>query len=771
MKQKLHSLLLMVVLLSWSMVIAASDFDDGILKYTITSPSNLEVQCDGFTDAHKNDESVVIPETVNYNNRTYAIITVKGFNGSKLSSVKLPQSLKTIGEMAFDGCSNLKEIEIPNGIETIGRTAFRNCALTSLVIPVSVKSIADYAFNNCKHLMEVFFVGNKAPKGIVGTSFDYCHSALTLYVPNKEAYGNAYNMVQYVSFPTNTYTYTGMAPKLEWQNNLKGYTATLEEASALDKSVGIHSTNVKVRYSNGVDITVDIPYEYTITPAPLSLTVNNATREYGNPNPEFSSVITGFVEGENADNQNMTVNYTCAADRQSNVGNYRILASVNAPNYEVTYHYGTLAVTKAPLTLKVKNTSRLYGDENPQFELTYTGLRNNETSPTWTQAIKVTTTATKKSHCGVYPITVSGGVAQNYQIAEYSNGELTVSKRPLTVKAIDYERSYGEANPAFKIAYDGFANSDNESCISPKPTLSCEATKESNAGTYQILVTGGKADDYAITYQYGKLKINPLLLGFKETYNTVTYNDMSKSISDLVFQYIPELNMKYDVSDLKIDIWALDNENKYPQHVWTVSSGSYSGSYVNYIADGATDVGKYIITITDIKTPNPNIQLDSKTARAYLTIEEASNNLQWNDDDVIEVKMGEAKELDIAYDADLYSMFNLGFDESVIQVRASNKETNHAKWYVVGLQEGITKLSFNISSRKNDWGFYNFGNSQTITKTIKVITSTGIGQISNNNDVKEVSRYSVNGQRLTAPTKGLNIVKYSDGSVRKEIVK
>ena len=770
MKQKLHSLLLMVVLLSWSMVIAASDFDDGILRYTITSPSNLEVRCDGFTDAHKNDESVVIPETVNYNNRTYAIITVNGFSDRKLSSVKLSQSLKTIGDMAFYRCSNLKEIEIPNGIETIGNDAFESCGLSSVVIPTSVKKIGSYAFGYNRSLMEVFFLGSEKPE-ISGVAFYNCHSALTLYVPNKEAYGNARNMVQYVSFPTSTYTYTGMAPKLEWQNNLKGYTATLEDASALDKSVGAHSANVKVRYSNGVDITVDIPYEYTITPAPLSLTVNNATREYGNPNPEFSSVITGFVEGENAENQNMTVDYTCDADGQSNVGNYRILASVNAPNYEVTYHYGTLAVTKAPLTLKVKNTSRLYGDENPQFELTYTGLRNNETSPTWTQAVKVATTATKKSHCGVYPIAVSGGVSQNYQVAEYANGELTVSKRPLTVRALDYERSYGEANPAFKIAYDGFVNSDNESCISPKPTLSCEATKESNAGTYNILVTGGKADDYAITYQYGKLKVNPLLLGFKETYNSVTYNDMSKSISDLVFQHIPKLNMKYDVSDLKIDIWALDSENKYSQHVWNVSSGSYSGSYVNYIADGATDVGKYIITITGIKTPNPNIQLDSKTARAYLTIEEASNNLQWNDDDVIEVEMGEAKELNIAYDADLYSMFNLGFDESVIQVRASNKETNHAKWYVVGLQEGITKLSFNISSRKNDWGFYNFGNSKTITKTIKVINSTGIGQISNNKDVKEVSRYSINGQRLTAPTKGLNIVEYSDGSVRKEIVK
>lgn len=782
MKQKLHSLLLMVALLSWSMVIAASDFDDGILKYTITSPSNLEVRCDGLNREHRNDEDVSIPSTVNYNNRTYTV-TVIGQGGydsygsgssnsfsSNLKSIQLPNSIVEINSYCFYKCSNLSEINIPNSVTTIKERAFSCCDLTSLVIPKSVKKIDDYAFGWNKHLMEVFFLGSERPE-IRSNAFDYCHSALTLYVPNKEAYGNAKRMVQYVSFPTSTYTYTGMSPKLEWQNNLKGYTATLEDVSALDKNVGAHSTNVKVRYSNGVDITVEIPYEYTITPAPLSLTVNNATREYGNPNPEFSSVITGFVEGENAENQNMKVDYTCDADGQSNVGNYRILASVNAPNYEVTYHYGTLAVTKAPLTLKVKNTSRLYGDENPQFELTYTGLRNNETSPTWTQAIKVTTTATKKSHCGVYPITVSGGVAQNYQIAEYSNGELTISKRPLTVKAIDYERSYGEANPAFKIAYDGFANSDNESCISPKPTLSCEATKESNAGTYQILVTGGKADDYAITYQYGKLKVNPLLLGFKETYNTVTYNDMSKSISDLVFQYIPELNMKYDVSDLKIDIWALDNENKYPQHVWTVSSGSYSGSYVNYIADGATDVGKYIITITDIKTPNPNIQLDSKTARAYLTIEEASNNLQWNDDDVIEVEMGEAKELNIAYDADLYSMFNLGFDESVIQVRASNKETNHAKWYVVGLQEGITKLSFNISSRKNDWGFYNFGNSQTITKTIKVITPTGIGQISNNNDVKEVSRYSVNGQRLTAPTKGLNIVKYSDGSVRKEMVK
>ena len=44
---------------------------------------------------------------------------------------------------------------------------------------------------------------------------------------------------------------------------------------------------------------------------------------------------------------------------------------------------------------------------------------------------------------------------------------------------------------------------------------------------------------------------------------------------------------------------------------------------------------------------------------------------------------------------------------------------------------------------------------------------TGIDKTTTSTDVEEVARYSVNGQRLSAPTKGLNIVKYSDGSVKK----
>ena len=48
--------------------------------------------------------------------------------------------------------------------------------------------------------------------------------------------------------------------------------------------------------------------------------------------------------------------------------------------------------------------------------------------------------------------------------------------------------------------------------------------------------------------------------------------------------------------------------------------------------------------------------------------------------------------------------------------------------------------------------------------------ATGIDKTTTSIDVEEVSRYSLNGQRLVGPTKGLNIVKYSDGSVKKVAV-
>ena len=56
-------------------------------------------------------------------------------------------------------------------------------------------------------------------------------------------------------------------------------------------------------------------------------------------------------------------------------------------------------------------------------------------------------------------------------------------------------------------------------------------------------------------------------------------------------------------------------------------------------------------------------------------------------------------------------------------------------------------------------------------KEIIEMETSGIDSVILHPDAKEVSRYSVNGQRLAVPVKGLNIVKYSDGTARKVVVK
>ncbi|MCF2611321.1 leucine-rich repeat domain-containing protein, partial [Prevotella copri] len=59
----------------------------------------------------------------------------------------------------------------------------------------------------------------------------------------------------------------------------------------------------------------------------------------------------------------------------------------------------------------------------------------------------------------------------------------------------------------------------------------------------------------------------------------------------------------------------------------------------------------------------------------------------------------------------------------------------------------------------------------TYFENIVEFDATGIDKTTISTDVEEVARYSVNGQRLSAPTKGLNIVKYSDGSVKKVAIR
>ena len=231
----------------------------------------------------------------------------------------------------------------------------------------------------------------------------------------------------------------------------------------------------------------------------IIVTVKNIAREYADANPSFEYTVEG---GELVG----VPEITCEATEASPVGTYDIVVtkgSVTNPN--VTFINGTLAITKAPLTIKAGTYTRKEDEENPEFTLEYVGFKRNETEAVLTKKPVVNTKAKNGSPVGEYDVTVSGAEAQNYDIS-YVNGKLTITEAdPVTITAKSYEIEYGDDIPEFEYISEGAE-------LNGTPSITCEATKTSPAGTYPIVITKGSVKNFNDTYVNGTLTIKKVPL-------------------------------------------------------------------------------------------------------------------------------------------------------------------------------------------------------------------------------------------------------------------
>ena len=107
-----------------------------------------------------------IPTTINYNGKDY-IITVIGKNSfiscsSLTGHLTIPNTIISVRENAFLGCSGLTSLELGNSLDTIGPAAFYGCKgfTGSLTIPNSVRVIETAAFYGCKGFTGALNFGN-----------------------------------------------------------------------------------------------------------------------------------------------------------------------------------------------------------------------------------------------------------------------------------------------------------------------------------------------------------------------------------------------------------------------------------------------------------------------------------------------------------------------------------------------------------------------------------------------------------------------------------
>ncbi len=161
-------------------------------------------------------------------------------------------------------------------------------------------------------------------------------------------------------------------------------------------------------------------------------------------------------------------------------------------------YFGT--ITSLSTTVTANSYTREYGDPNPEYEWTVSGVALDGTP-------SIACDADESSSPGDYVIEIAQGTVTNDDVT-YVNGTLTITKAPLTITAKSYTINDGDDMPAFEVEYDGFKNDETESDLDLTAfTISCTASDTNTPGTYDILVSGAVSDNYDISYVAGTLSV------------------------------------------------------------------------------------------------------------------------------------------------------------------------------------------------------------------------------------------------------------------------
>jgi hypothetical protein len=109
-------------------------------------------------------------------------------------------------------------------------------------------------------------------------------------------------------------------------------------------AVGSGLSNYSISYVDGT---------FTVNPAPLKITANNASKLSGQANPKFSASYSGLAAGDTAASLATQPSFSTAASTTSPARTYSVKVSGAVdPNYTITYVAGTLTVNPPLATVK-----------------------------------------------------------------------------------------------------------------------------------------------------------------------------------------------------------------------------------------------------------------------------------------------------------------------------------------------------------------------------------------------------------------------------------
>lgn len=520
--------------------------------------------------------------TVNFNYSLKEIGSDAFVGCTSLTSADI-KSAEIIGAGSFQDCPKMTSLTLPSNLQRINSSAFLYCtSLPRIVIPKNVKYIGKRAFEHVDKLEALIFTPLQEPSYVdwddTPVDFSSClddHAASVMWVPSRKSYEHGTEMI---SFEDKEMTYSGVSPEVSWTNNTPWAVSMV--TSNLPANAGQHAETVTAKFQSLNNLSLEIPVYYTINKAPLKLFVNDFTREYGLFTNNLTCSYDGFVNNESASSLRLSPKYIFDVAYNTPVGQYPISASLSTNNYEVEVVPGSYIITKAPLSVKVNDTSRYYGDPNPSFSCKYEGLKSWDSTVSLIDPIIYTTEASESSSVGNYSVSASGGSCQNYEFTSYTPGIISINKAQVTVSTNNAERVYGECDPDFHVSYSGLKNGEEDIVLTKDFIFTTNTNIRSDVGNYLITASGGEAENYSFKYNnIGTFKITPANISVKVLDVTREYGEFN-----------PEWTFAYD---------GLKNDETAPEFIYAPSVFTTGGRDAN--------VGTYEITVSGGSIKNYNI--------------------------------------------------------------------------------------------------------------------------------------------------------------------
>ncbi|AXE54424.1 MBG domain-containing protein [Aurantimicrobium sp. MWH-Uga1] len=323
--------------------------------------------------------------------------------------------------------------------------------------------------------------------------------------------------------------------------------------SSNNQVVSVNGTDLVIRGAGTATVTAsasgnsefnaapDVNFTVTIAKAPLTITGNSYSVEYGTSTFTYGKSISGFVYSDTESDLTSPISCTSTYTSLTNAGSTPQVACSGAAstNYSFNYVPGTVTVTKKDLDVSgLVHSSVEYGSSVPSLAPQYSGFVNGQGVVNLGASLPTCSTAyTPNTHVNSIPvaITCSGGTATNYNYV-YHPGSITVVQKPITVSPPTVSVQYGDPLPSIgSPTFSPLANGETSSVFDVLP--SCNASGYSvttNVNeTISVTCANGSDGDYSFSYTSRNVNITQRPITIESKVIDLTYGDPIPSGTDL----------------------------------------------------------------------------------------------------------------------------------------------------------------------------------------------------------------------------------------------